>query len=299
MLKQFLRVVNRSESNKSQSVCLLPIAGCLIKAEGVVGSEGEWLYVNEKQRRFLTEYYVTAKEQVRDLPDHESIASTDANVINQFLAERGFAIQLSPFAPLEFGVADVFKLLLEWVRPGAVTNIREGAFPAVRIDSSREFFASKHAQNPIVSITAKNGDVVRMTAFDGPPTGFDLAVLVKKINESLVGYNKFGGVVFPMIDYDEMIDISWMRSMQTVGTGGPWGISQALQQTKFRMNEKGAKVESAVAMGIRFMFCDGPPPPPDLIIDQPFLLWIERAGLSHPLFIAHFVEANWKKPAKL
>ncbi len=107
-------------------------------------------------------------------------------------------------------------------------------------------------------------------------------------------------VVFPMIEYNEVVDISWIRGMAArVPDGLPWYISQALQQTKFRMNEIGVKVESAVAMGMRLGYCPGPPPKPDLIIDKPFLLWISRPGMSHPLFIGYFVEKDWKRPEKL
>ncbi len=269
----------------------------------MIGSDGRWHGVNVHQCQFLEGYYAVARGEIRDLPELESIASPDEKVINQFLAERGFNIQLDPLdGPPAFGVASVFKLLLEWNRPGSVTAIRDEAYPAVRIKSAVDFYTSSAAEHPIAAITAKNGDVVYMTSFSLPESprskGFDMLTLVWHIKASLQEIRDFDAVVFPMIDYNEVVDISWAVNLKTEGVSGPWEISQALQQTKFRMNEIGAKVESAVAIGVRFMHCVGDVKP-DLVIDRPFLLWIERKGLSHPLFVAHFCEPDWKKPEKL
>ena len=287
-----------SVNSTSQSLCLAPIAGCLAECEKVVKSVGSWSWSNDDQERFLVDYYMKAREEIGTLPELESISSPDADKINAFLADRGFQIRLDPFSPLEIGMASVFKLLLSWTMPGKVTTVREEQFPAVRIHKNRSFHVSQHVPCPIVSLETQSGDVVRMTVLPNPPKGFELLELIQKIDATLQNERGYDGVIFPMIDYDEMINISWIRGMETEGKGGPWRISQALQQTKFRMNEVGAKVESAVAMGARFMYCASEPIP-DLVIDHPFLLWIKREGLSHPLFIGHFTEIDWKRPERL
>jgi len=288
-----------TQQGVSETVCLVPIAGCLIAAESQIGGT-DWKASNSQQKRFLADHYAASRGEVAALPEVESIASKKASDINEFLAARGFSIQLPEFDPnsLSFGVASVFKLLLEWIRPGTITKVRDGRYPAVLLKNDLAYFHSKRAKNPIVSIEAKNGDQVFMTAYADPPKGFDLLKLVEDISGSLNQAGGFDGVVFPMIDYDEMIDISWIQGLSVTAESGPWEIERALQQTKFRMNEVGAKVESAVAMGIRYACCAGEPNPP-VVIDQPFLLWITRPGLSHPLFVAFFTESHWKKPKSL
>jgi hypothetical protein len=134
---------------------------------------------------------------------------------------------------------------------------------------------------------------------DPKAKGFDLLDLVERIESSSKAIGGLDGVIFPMIEYNEMIDIGWAVDLETEGPSGPWIVAQALQQTKFRMNEIGAKVESAVAMSMRFGSCAAPVSKPDLIIDEPFLLWVTREGLFHPLFVGYFVETNWKKPQQL
>jgi hypothetical protein len=73
-------------------------------------------------------------------------------------------------------------------------------------------------------------------------------------------------------------------------------IGQALQQTKFRMNEKGAKVESAVAMSLNRGMAVEPEP---YVIDRPFVLWIERPGMAIPFFAAVLCEDVWREPKEL
>lgn len=287
------------QSTKSRSVCLVPVAGCLLKAEETIECTGLWQPHDRQQERFLRRYYDQAHAYVGNLPEVESIASPEAGIINKFLEERGFSIRLDELDDLEIGVASVFKLLLEWTRPGQMCHIRNRAFPAVRIGESHRFSVSRRTSNPIVSITAKNGDVVHMTAIDRlPEDSMDTLELVEGIERSMKENHDFEGVVFPMIDYDEEIDISWIIGLAAESHEGPWVINQALQQTRFRMNELGAKVESAVAMGVRYMAC-AQPKKPDLVIDKPFLLWITRDSLSHPLFIGHFAEDTWKRPKRL
>ncbi len=299
LIDRLLRRRSSTEKQTSQTVCFAPIGGCLIACEDKVLSAGDWRPRNAEQVNFLKRYYYDFREVLKTLPELESLASESADEVSRFLSDRGFSISIDRIDPPGIGVASVFKLLLEWVRPGTTCWVRNKEYPAVRIGRNHQFFSSKHAQNPIVSIVTRNGDVVRMTAFDHPPHEFELAELVREIDRSAKPNNDFNGVIFPMITYNEQIDISWVHGMETQGIAGPWIISQAIQQTKFRMNEFGAKVESAVAMGVLLGYCPGPPPKPDLIIDKPFLLWIKREGLEIPLFIGHFAEEHWKNPGKL
>ena len=287
-------------TKQSQTVCLTPIAKCLKVLEDEVRSVGDWIPHNKEQNRFLSGYYAQAGTETAKMPEIEAIASADAEVLNEFLRKRGFNIRLQPFSdyPPHIGAASVFKLLLEWVQPGRVTSIRDGAYPAVAISKFTKFHSSRHARASIASVCAKNGDLVYMTAFENPPNGFGLADMIEKISHSLESNYEFDRVIFPMISYDEEIDISWLKEMETQGEDGPWFIDQAVQQTKFRMNEIGAKVESAVGMGMRLGALASEPKPP-LIIDRPFLLWISRPGMTHPLFIGHFTEDSWKKPDSL
>jgi hypothetical protein len=106
------------------------------------------------------------------------------------------------------------------------------------------------------------------------------------------------GVAFPMVTYDEMVNISWVKGLATSNDpNSGWAVAEALQQTKFRMNEFGARVESAVAMSFRCMAACAPDP--WVVIDRPFILWIERKGIGMPLFCGSFSEDAWSNPGGL
>jgi hypothetical protein len=137
-----------------------------------------------------------------------------------------------------------------------------------------------------------------MSVMDDPPEDFRLLELIAKTDNATFCLD-YEGVEFPMIDYDQEIDISWIIDMQTMGDDGkPAIIKKALQQTKFRMNEVGARVQSAVAMVMaRCMSM----PKPRHTIDKPFLLWIYRRETlaDDPIFVGYFTEEDWKKPKEL
>ena len=62
----------------------------------------------------------------------------------------------------------------------------------------------------------------------------------------------YDGVRFPMVDLDITNDIGWLKDMSTATKNRdiPAEITQAVQQIKIKMNEKGARFQSATAMAV-------------------------------------------------
>ncbi len=90
-----------------------------------------------------------------------------------------------------------------------------------------------------------------------------------------------GKIVFPMVDLDQQVELNWIVGMRTNDLDGrPVVIEHGVQQTKLRINLKGAHVESAVAIamvtGMQPDFAE------NLVIDRPFFCWIERDGVTEP-----------------
>lgn len=102
----------------------------------------------------------------------------------------------------------------------------------------------------------------------------------------------FGGLQFPMVNIQQKVDISWLTDMSYDTSK----IKEALQETHFQMNEKGAAAQSAATVAL--VTCIAPPKPL-FTIDKPFYLWIERPGMSIPLFTAYIDQSDWKMPGKL
>lgn len=286
----------------NSTTCFLPIAGCLVKAEDILGPNRSWYGINESQNSFL-EVFQRLRKVVPGLKELQSIASYSAAEINKFLADNGFSITLSPFTdPSDFGVASILDVLVEWLETGSVTSVQMGKFPAVKLVPGVKIMTHDLAPNPIATIDTKSGDIVAMTAMPKPTCSeFQLLQMIHSICEKATPARGFEGVIFPMIDYDEEIDISWLVGMECPKVEGtdqrPAHIAEAKQQTKFKMNEKGARVKSAAAMTMK-RCCVGPR---SLVIDEPFLCWITRKdplGLD-PIFVGHFDESNWKNPGDL
>ena len=296
----------------SNTCVIYPLTAALVKAEDILGPNRAWHANNATQSLFLEEFFDTAsRKESPSIPEIESIAAWEAETINRFLRERGFEIQLTPFRSSpndkEFGVASVLDLLVTWLEPGnevplkvsntgAISPHGEKEYPAVRMVKGISFSSASQHPHPIARLQTQSDDVVYLTRLDTPPKGFDLLHYAKQLSAALTPNYDYAGVVFPMVDLKQTVDISWLIGMQTTADNNKIAtISQALQETHFSMDTKGAHAKSAVALGIRLTHAVTRPRP-DLIIDGPMLVWCERPHLTQPLFVAHVTQEDWKKP---
>jgi hypothetical protein len=305
---------------KTGTQVVLPILGCLKAAEEFLAEHEGWAKVmrnviwtpsNEDQYQFLKRF-LAAKAVVDALGDNlKRKADRDVSVINKWLKDNGFDIQLRQESERRaFAVASILDVLVEWLNEGEVTSIynKKGTFPAVKIktgDAESAYNGVSKAMNrkvhpfPIAGIKTKSEDRVFMSVLDFMP--HDTFAITDKVNQlrevknDLSNCDSCDGVIFPMVDYNRQVDIGWIEGMETGEGIDDWYISQAIQQTMFRMNEKGARAKSAVALR-----CKCAESYDNWIrIDKPFILWIERPGVDIPLFAGVFAEDVWKKPQSL
>ncbi|MDO8424956.1 MAG: serpin family protein [bacterium] len=289
----------------SKTQTLIPVVSALVAAETFLGRSRAWRAGNSLQTHFLGRVFEPMRAQVPKLPELSSCASHSADDINRFLAERKFAFRLvDPFPfPGDFGTASVLDVLAQWHEAGTPHPVwhRGKQYDGVRIAGDGVVvFHSTYFPNPIASLRTRTDDVVCLTATEVDAVG-NLIIgtgVTPYLNTSVMtSAGMFGGVVFPMVSLDCREDIGWLLGMYTHDDDGLLAIvRQALQQTRFRMNEHGARAESAAAMGMtRSMSMQKD----DLVIDQPFLCWIQRPGLPVPLFLAHITPQDWKNPGAL
>jgi hypothetical protein len=268
------------------------------------------------QDYFLQEVYKELKEHMHKIPELESIADPDKEVVNAFLREKGFDIQLDakdpPTDPLGiygFAVASIFDLLLKWIRPGTKDSVlcNNKTYEAARMGKRAVNFLEGHNHpHPIARIQAENGDLVYMTVLNDSlkdllnnqqimqNTFYVLDYIKNIMNNTLRNYDDFSGLIFPTVSINDYPDISWIESLNEKDTPLLYYVEQALQQTKFKMDEIGAHVKSASAMYMAGSGCCLDAVKPNYVIDKPFILWITRDGISQPIFIGHFSEDSWK-----
>lgn len=285
-----------------------PIVSALSVAQSIFPEGSDWCSVNDSQNAFLLDTFARAKDEISSIPEIESMSSRNHEEINRFLAERGFSIKLNPFGPDDFGVASVLKLILEWVTKAEKVTLcpeenlrseKSKVYPAIKMSANDVMFAySKHTNHPIIIIPTKSGDEVCLHLVDEPIEDEQLESFAEKLLSGMTLSNtQYDSIVFPMIDLNYEPDISWLCGMQIHKEREILGyINQALQQTKFKMDEIGAVVESAVAIGMRCLSCARPKP--TYIINKPFLAVVRRPSLSKPIFVGYLAEDCWNKPTR-
>lgn len=278
------------------------ITAALKRAEETMDLKKDWKPKNETQRRFLKNFLrVCRKDNVDEI---EFEVSDKAEKINTFLEMKGFSIRLQPFPPNTLGFASILDLIVEWLYPGEKIKIdvkNGGRYDGVRIKKEGvSFFESTvHGYRYIiVSILTKSGDTVFITVPKKPLEGLDLLEMVDAIAKNMdTLLDTYDGVRFPMVDLDITNDIGWLKGTTTKTTEMPADIIQVVQQIKIKMNEKGARFQSATAMAVTLKCIMIPKQ--DLIIREPFLVWVERHDIEKPLMAAFITEESWKNPGNL
>lgn len=295
----------------SKTMVVSPIVAALVKTEDILGKDRKWNVVNDVQAHFLEQFF-SKREELRGFSEKElrSWASWVAAELNEILEKEGFDIRLQDFAPNEFGVVSILDVLVEWLVEGEKTRlyIDDANYPAVKMEPEAEVeggfktifevYTSSQHPYPVAMLHTKSGDRLYMTIADRPYQDFKLISRIDEIRNDLQRDQYYDWLMFPMVDLNHEVDISWLKNMQTTveGSGEEAIISDALQQTKFKMNELGARVKSAVAIKVTITSVRREM---GLIIDKPFFLWIEREGMLIPVMYAHIDEGDWKNPGNL
>lgn len=289
----------------SYTAVILPILSVISIAEKeFLGVGGKWSPCNANQAILLDQYY-PKKNQLSLISPNEmkSIASQDLSVVNRFLKENGFAIQLDERKDADFAVASILKIMLEWKKEAKKCSFTRDGKEYTAVSMNEGFRVRSNVLGvKQVEIEAKNGDIIYMSIAQQPLQGFEL---LERLEHYLTGNpnnpsrcflstwtEEYDSLIFPVVDIKQEVDIKWLERMSY----GRAFITQALQETHFKMNDKGATAKSAVAIaGIR---CCAPSKK-SYSIDQPFYLWIMRPGMSIPLFAAYIEPSDWKEPADL
>ena len=299
-----------SEAAASVTATFAPIVTALIEGEKILGPNRQWQAQNDAQSTFLDKYFSKRAELekvLRELQEGspltiESVVSHSADEINQFLKDHGLDIQLERLSPPDLGVASVEEVLVKWAQEG--TNLRIQAenksYDAAMLKEGVSVLNVGGGHNPVVVIDTKHPDYkVKMTVPNQPPKdGFGLLSFIEKMEQSKKSADAdYKGVIFPKVDLNQQVDIDWLKMLNTQGKDDlPAIITQALQQTIFKLNEKGAYAKSGVALGAMRGSIREPLP---YIIDKPFVCWIEKEGVSIPLFAGYIDYADWKDPGEL
>jgi hypothetical protein len=283
------------------------IAAAFAAAEkAFLGPDRKWNPVNDRQKRFVSEVLEPTRPELAGIPEIVSIAALSEVPINEFLEEEGFDIRLDPFPKVTppdraWGAASVLDVLMQWKKKGTKTTVTADGKPYVgaRLEKETAHIFNAVGHTDVAMIETQSGDMAWMAMWDTPVEHFELLDVVQQLSSAQKLPSNYEGLVFPAVDLDHEVDIGWLKGLWTIDNEQYLNkITQALQQTKLKMNHVGARIKDAAAIGgLRCMGFEMPLPP--LIIDKPFLFWVQRPGLSRPLFAAHITQEHWKDPGSL
>jgi hypothetical protein len=231
------------------------------------------------------------------------MSSKDHEELMKFFKDRGFEFNIEPFNSNEFGVGSVLSVLVEWldVHKKYDIHVENKIYQGVRAKENYKVYSSDVHEYPIVMLDTKTDEKVYLTIADDEYEGLNLLSRIKEIHKSRIikadFINGYDSVIFPMVDLEHDVDISWIEGINIKDyVGSNWYVAKALQKTRFKMNHVGAKAESAALM--RLKRCCRPASKPKIIIDKPFFVWMTRPGLNDPLFVGYIDEEDWKDPGE-
>ena len=279
------------------------ITTAIEQGERTMNLRNDWKSKNKIQKRFLKNFLDICRGN--KIPEIEIEVSSEADKINSFLEKKGFSIRLQPFPPYTLGFASILDLIVEWLQLGEKVKIdakKGGIYDGVRIKKDGVYFYESilnDYRHTIACLKTKSGDLVFITVLKEPLEGLDLITMAETLsNNKDILPGAYEAVRFPMVDLDITNDIGWLKGMSTTNVINiPAEITQAIQQIKIKMNEKGARFQSATAIAVTLKCVMIPKQ--DLIIREPFLVWVERHNLEKPLMAAFITEESWKNPGSL
>lgn len=265
------------------------LAACIFKTAHKLG-DGTWQAHNEQQAALVGQL-AEIKRLIGAMPAGmlDSIGSTTAGPINEFLAAHNLDIRLDDFSPDEFGTAAVLDILSKWLVPGAVSSISvdHKSYKAVEMKGENIRVTTANDIEIVEPIIDElKGDCrVLIAQVDSLEAGL-AAVRAKRIAVS----DPIKGVKFPMVDFNSVANIGWLVGL-THSSGAR--LSKAVAQAKLRLDHLGAHAKAGAAIVV-YRSMGGPR---TIVIDKPFIVAFEMADQIAVAF--HVTPEDWKQPPNL
>ena len=267
-----------------------------------LGKDRSWIAYGPEQT-IVFELYRRLKNDVRALQHLKSKASTDWNVLNNYLDENGFDKMFA--GPLNgIGAVSILDMLVEWLKQGTLCNIYAQDYKeheGFEIEENNRRIYKMQDQTTIAELLTKSGDSLWLTMPDSLPTGsLDMIRIAFSAMRKgmLQSYSKFTAVQVPEISIDLKPDISFLTCAETIDAGNQkWFISEAYQQFKLKMNREGARAKVATGIAMRKGVSFDEPQP--LVFNRPFMGWFTQNGSRLPIAIFYADYDVWRQAGDL
>lgn len=271
------------------------VAG-LEKASQVASRSGDWHPINREQDMLLEVAANYPFNQFPPLPT-SVIASLVAREITEFYRQRGFDISFPELKPREIGIGTLLDILVDWQVPGDRESIYylNRRYPAAYLKKGLFVIRSREHNYPHAVIGTKNGYMVGMTALDEDLNEWEMLDLASRVQLS-TNPTDYNGLIFPCTSLEASTDASWMTGLFAPNPYGGMVVTQVFQRDRLRMNEYGARAQSASGMTVQMLGARDEHP---LVIDRPFMVWFSQSMNHTPVFVARVTPEHWSDPGDI
>ena len=236
---------------------------------------------NPSQEKFLT-YRKDVKFTETEL---KTEVSEDSEVVNKFFKDNGFGIKLPPCNPGDFAIGSILSLKLQWKTAGSSTTISKDkqSYKAFELESFNTYIVE---DKEVHVIDSENGDQLFVFFSKEPKDSFELQELALKYAKT-GRFVKADYLTVPNVDIDtNPVPVKFLDGLGV----GTMSLASCTQQSKFSMDENGAKAESAFG-ALMVRSCVTFDEPVYKVIDRPFVAVVVRDGV--PVFSAYCDESSW------
>lgn len=287
----------------SNGIGITTIIGCLAAGEPLmqVLPSGWWGTGDapEDQKFFIARQLGWRKGLEKFGNTLRSFAHFDPRVVSAKAKEWDMRIQVpDDFTDGGVGMISQYKQKLDWLYAGEKVNYLF-PYPAFWLKMGVGFFAHQQSAEPVIriAIDSNTSDVVYVTRWNEPLSGFGILRQIESIEESMrPSFSEYDGVQIPCVLADMDVDLSWIIGMKNA----EWFVSWAQQKILFGMDYKGFAVREETAMRAMKGIV-GPKPKPYVVSpnNESFLFWRRRPNVSFPLSIYQFTKEDFKDPGDL
>lgn len=286
------------------------IAGAFGAAEQFLGPNRKWTSTDPGAALFLKQLPQHRADAAGISTFTQSVAQADGvDKVNEFLKSKGLSTQLEP-SPEKGTVAaaTVVDVSVTWEKKGVATTVEHrrtgGTLPAAEFKVIDGGYRIGDRPNAIAELRGTNGVRVFMTELtdaertSGKTARQLTATMVNGLrNPDEISVYPYGTkFTVPMADFHHTQNLSSLRGAQTTtATGQTFTMQEVISEERFRMNESGARAQSAVAVqGVTL----GVSTPVEILINDTYLVWVADSK-GRVLFNAIIDTADMKRPKSL
>jgi hypothetical protein len=253
--------------------------------------------INNKQAD-LYRWWQTSCDDIYMLRDCLSGHFGTVEEVNRVLSDSGLALRVPTDSepkhsmdPYPLATVGILDYGMKWVvaETDSVTN-EDTKYAAVKLPGTIKIVRTLDGRiMTIGAVVVSNGDTVYMTK------DTNCCTYEEDITNISILHEGPGYIVVPECSLYCAGDVEWLVNM-VIDPAPPVWISWAGQESKIRVDVEGIIAKSATAI-LCLSGCIGSYEymDPIYVIDQPYNIWITRAGLSKPIISTYVGTEDWRK----